>query len=167
MDASSEMARRLAAARLEFDHQARRFEQAQSRLQATMEARNRNSYQNMLQYSEFARLRAKLGSMPVIEQAKGILMAQQRCGPDEAFDLLRRASQRANVKVRVLAEEILGRVAADKPGNRGELRLPAGRVNGKKHVSAAVTFPSRRARADDDRAAARSDEASLSVEAQV
>jgi AmiR/NasT family two-component response regulator len=29
--------------------------------------------------------------MPVIEQAKGILMAQHRCGADEAFDLLRRA----------------------------------------------------------------------------
>jgi AmiR/NasT family two-component response regulator len=45
--------------------------------------------------------------MPVIEQAKGILMAQQRCGPDAAFDLLRRASQRANIRVSILAAQIV------------------------------------------------------------
>jgi hypothetical protein len=39
-------------------------------------------------------------------------MAQQRCGPDEAFDLLRRASQRANVKVHVLAEQVVAQVAS-------------------------------------------------------
>src|SRR5215831_992066 len=51
-------------------------------------------------------LAAQLDSMPVIEQAKGILMAQRGCGPDEAFDLLRRASQRFNVPVRVLAARL-------------------------------------------------------------
>src|SRR5262250_1100737 len=50
---------------------------------------------------------AKPDTMPVIEQAKGILMAQQSCGPDEAFDLLRRASQRFNVPVRVLAARLV------------------------------------------------------------
>ena len=55
--------------------------------------------------------------MPVIEQAKGIIMAQRRCGPEEAFDLLRRASQRTNVKVHVLAARIVGRVA---PSNDDE-----------------------------------------------
>jgi GAF domain-containing protein len=44
--------------------------------------------------------------MPVIEQAKNILMAQQGWGPDEAFDLLVRASQRFNVPVRVLAARL-------------------------------------------------------------
>src|SRR5215471_13712662 len=48
----------------------------------------------------------QLDTMPVIEQAKGILMAQRSCGPDEAFDLLRRASQRFNVPVRVLAARL-------------------------------------------------------------
>ena len=43
---------------------------------------------------------ARLDTMPVIEQAKGILMAQRGCGPEEAFDLLRQASQRFNVPVR-------------------------------------------------------------------
>ena len=39
-------------------------------------------------------------------------MAQHQCGPDEAFDLLRRASQRANVKVSVLATQIVEQVAS-------------------------------------------------------
>ena len=55
---------------------------------------------------------AGLESMPVIEQAKGIVMAQQRCGPEEAFDLLRRASQRDNVRVHVLAAQIVAQVAS-------------------------------------------------------
>ena len=45
----------------------------------------------------------------VIEQAKGIMMATYRCGPDEAFTLLRSASQRANVKVHVLAARVVER----------------------------------------------------------
>jgi AmiR/NasT family two-component response regulator len=61
--------------------------------------------------SEVARLRAMLDTMPVIEQAKGILMAQYRCGPDEAFEILRRASGRANVKVRVIAAQLIAQVA--------------------------------------------------------
>jgi AmiR/NasT family two-component response regulator len=52
--------------------------------------------------------------MPVIEQAKGIVMAQQRCGPEEAFDVLRQASQRTNVKLHVLAEEIVKVIASGK-----------------------------------------------------
>jgi GAF domain-containing protein len=52
----------------------------------------------------------------VIEQAKGILMAQHGCGPEEAFDLLRRASQRFNVPVRVLAARLVQRV--QRPGSQ-------------------------------------------------
>ena len=43
----------------------------------------------------------------VIEQAKGILMAAQHCDAEEAFDLLVRASQRENVKVRDIAVRIV------------------------------------------------------------
>jgi GAF domain-containing protein len=53
--------------------------------------------------------------MPVIEQAKGILMAQHGCGPEEAFDLLRRGSQRFNVPVRVLAARLVHRVQPSGP----------------------------------------------------
>lgn len=47
-------------------------------------------------------------SRAVIEQAKGVLMARSTdISPDEAFDLLRRASQRENVKLRDIAQRIV------------------------------------------------------------
>jgi hypothetical protein len=103
---------RLDAARLEFDAQRRRYEAAMAQLQVTLDqVRNGRSRREVLHDSAFARLQARLDSLPVIEQAKGIVMAQHQCGPDEAFDLLRRASQRANVKVSVLAERIVEQAA--------------------------------------------------------
>ena len=39
----------------------------------------------------------------VIEQAKGIVMADRRCGPDEAFQVLSRLSQDTNRKLRDVA----------------------------------------------------------------
>ena len=51
----------------------------------------------------------------VIEQAKGIVMATYRCGPDEAFTLLRSASQSANVQVRVLAARVVERATMNPP----------------------------------------------------
>lgn len=56
-------------------------------------------------------LEAALESRAVIEQAKGILMAQRDCGPDEAFEMLRRASQRENVKLRDVAQRIVAGVS--------------------------------------------------------
>lgn len=71
-----------------------------------------------LRYSAYARLQARLASMPVIEQAKGIIMAQQGWSEDQAFDALRRASQRENVKVRDLAASIVSRAARPAPSRR-------------------------------------------------
>ena len=34
-----------------------------------------------------------------IDQAKGIVMAERRCTPEEAFEVLRTLSQRTNVRV--------------------------------------------------------------------
>jgi hypothetical protein len=109
------------AARSEFHAQVRRFEDVTARLQATFaQVRNGRPQRQLLHDSTIARLQARLDSLPVIEQAKGILMAQYRCRPEEAFDLLRRASQRANVKVSVLAAQIVEQVASPE-------RLPARR----------------------------------------
>jgi AmiR/NasT family two-component response regulator len=58
--------------------------------------------------------------MPVIEQAKGIIMAQSRCGQAEAFDLLRRASQRGNVPVRDLAAQLVAKTTRARPSPQGE-----------------------------------------------
>jgi two-component system, response regulator / RNA-binding antiterminator len=71
-----------------------------ARARATRDrARHGRSRREVRQDSVVARLLARQQTMPVIEQAKGIIMAQQGCGPDKAFDLMRRASQRTNVKV--------------------------------------------------------------------
>ena len=64
-----------------------------------------------LRFSAQARLQARLKSMPVIEQAKGIIMAQSGWPEDQAFDALRRASQRENIKLRDLAAQIVARTA--------------------------------------------------------
>jgi hypothetical protein len=64
-----------------------------------------------LRYSAYARLQARLASMPVIEQAKGIIIAQFGWSEDQAFDALRRASQRENIKVRDLAAKIVAKTA--------------------------------------------------------
>ena len=52
-------------------------------------------------------LREALASRDVIGQAKGIIMSQRGLGEDDAFDVLRRASQRENVKVREVAQRIV------------------------------------------------------------
>ncbi|MEU6132200.1 ANTAR domain-containing protein [Saccharopolyspora sp. NPDC047091] len=54
-------------------------------------------------------LRQALTSRADIDQAKGILMAQRGCTPDEAFDLLREQSQRHNVKLREVAARVVRR----------------------------------------------------------
>lgn len=54
-----------------------------------------------------ANLYNALESRTVIGQAQGILMARQRISSDEAFDVLRRASQRTNRKLRDIAAEIV------------------------------------------------------------
>ncbi len=62
---------------------------------------------HLLSTSLLARMRARLDSMPVIEQAKGILMVRAGCSAEEAFEVLRKASQRSNTPVRVLAQQIV------------------------------------------------------------
>jgi GAF domain-containing protein len=62
-------------------------------------------------------------SRAVIEQAKGILMAAEGIDEDEAFDILTRASQRENVKLRDIASRIVdGAVARRRKSNGDEGR---------------------------------------------
>jgi GAF domain-containing protein len=52
-------------------------------------------------------LRIALSSRSIIDQAIGIVMAQQRGTPEQAFAALRTISQRRNVKLRVVAAELV------------------------------------------------------------
>jgi hypothetical protein len=78
-----------------------------------------------LRHSAISRLQARLASMPVIEQAKGIMMAECGWTAEQAFDALRQASQRENVKVRELATRIVARTAD--PAASGRDRGPGQR----------------------------------------
>jgi len=63
-------------------------------------------------------MQAAMASRAVIEQAKGIVMAQNRCDAETAFSILRRASQGRNDKIRDLASELVERIADGARDNR-------------------------------------------------
>ena len=52
-------------------------------------------------------LEQALSSRELIGQAQGILMERERITPDQAFDVLRRASQHLNVKLREVAQRLV------------------------------------------------------------
>ncbi|RHA44435.1 GAF and ANTAR domain-containing protein [Cellulomonas rhizosphaerae] len=60
-------------------------------------------------------LRAALVSRSVIDQAVGVIMGQNRCTSDEAFAMLRSASQHRNVKLRDVAASIIENVTGEAP----------------------------------------------------
>lgn len=68
---------------------------------------------NAALYSNTADLARQLNtamtSRAVIEQAKGMIMAQRNCSADEAFALLAQASQNANRKLRDIAQQLVDR----------------------------------------------------------
>jgi GAF domain-containing protein len=76
-------------------------------VQAAVVLANAQAYWDAHQLSQ--NLATAMQSRAVIEQAKGILMGAQRCSADEAFQILVRASQRENRKLREIAEGIVSR----------------------------------------------------------
>ena len=62
-------------------------------------------------------LQKAMESRAVIEQAKGILMRAEHCGPEAAFDMLVAASQNRNQKLREIACEIVQRYSPAAPGS--------------------------------------------------
>ncbi|MER7489141.1 ANTAR domain-containing protein [Streptomyces sp. NPDC126497] len=61
---------------------------------------------------EAGQLRQALASRAVIDQAIGIVQAERRCAPDDAFQILVGISQRSNVKLREIAAALVRRAAA-------------------------------------------------------
>jgi hypothetical protein len=62
-------------------------------------------------------------SSSVIDHSIGILMAQQRCTATVAFDILRKASQNRNRKLRDIAAELVTTVSGAPPQPRPGFRL--------------------------------------------
>ena len=68
-----------------------------------------------------AHLQAALASRAVIDQAVGIIIGQNRCTADEAFEVLRSISQNRNVKLRDIAADMVTAVSGQPPSD--ELRF--------------------------------------------
>lgn len=65
--------------------------------------------------STASNLQSALESRTSINIACGVIMAQNRCSYHEAFDILAKASSHRNVKVRLIAEDILARLPEGAP----------------------------------------------------
>ena len=72
-----------------------------------------------------AELRSLAASLPLIEQAKGVLMAYYGCNADRAFAILRRWSSVHHVKIRELAALLVAHTEAEPP-SRADTDGPAG-----------------------------------------
>ncbi|MFJ8779429.1 ANTAR domain-containing response regulator [Streptomyces sp. NPDC102476] len=70
--------------------------------------------------TEVEQLRQAIVTRPVIDQARGVLMAAYSCSPDQAWDVLREASQLSNTKLR----EVAAVVTAEAGSSDGPLPSP-------------------------------------------
>jgi GAF domain-containing protein len=90
-------------------------------VQAAVLVANARAYERAVRLID--QMQAAMHSRAEIEQAKGILMAESHISPDQAFEVLRRASQRRNVKLRDIAKEIVAK-ASRGPSRRGDENAP-------------------------------------------
>ncbi|MFD4608413.1 ANTAR domain-containing response regulator [Streptomyces sp. NPDC058440] len=72
--------------------------------------------------TEVDQLRRAMSSRPVIDQARGILMATHACTAEQAWDILREASQRSNTKLHTVAAAIIAGARDDGPAPPQEIR---------------------------------------------
>jgi GAF domain-containing protein len=79
--------------------------------QAAVVLANSQAYWDAHTLSE--NMKEAMASRAAIEQAKGILIAQSGVDPEAAFQLLKRASQRENRKLRDVASELVARNVKD------------------------------------------------------
>ncbi|WP_326647892.1 MULTISPECIES: ANTAR domain-containing protein [unclassified Streptomyces] len=64
---------------------------------------------------ELAGLRHALSTHPVIDMARGVIMATASCTPDQAWQVLVSVSQHTNIKLRDIAQHIVEGVAGEPP----------------------------------------------------
>jgi GAF domain-containing protein len=101
-----------------------RFSEEDERLGTLFAAQGAIGMTNVQTYLEARRtvdqLRQAVASRDIIGQAKGILMTREECTAEEAFDMLRRASQRLNQKLRDVAEQIVESAQKHQPPRRAK-----------------------------------------------
>jgi AmiR/NasT family two-component response regulator len=69
-------------------------------------------------HAEVEQMKQAMASRAGIEQAKGILMSQRHCGPDEAFAILVKLSSQTNRKLRDVAAAVVEHVLRAEPAPR-------------------------------------------------
>jgi GAF domain-containing protein len=79
-------------------------------VQAAVVLANAQAYWDAVALAEG--LKEAMRSRATIEQAKGIVIAQSKVDPDTAFELLKRASQRENRKLRDIAQDLVDRCSS-------------------------------------------------------
>lgn len=72
--------------------------------------------------TEVQQLRQAIATRPVIDQARGVLMALHACSSDEAWHVLREASQLSNTKLREVAAMVTAGAEGSDPLPSPELR---------------------------------------------
>jgi GAF domain-containing protein len=104
-------------------HKPNGFSQADEALAATFASNPSVALANARVFWRTQRLAAQLAealsTRRAIEQAKGIIIAEQGCTADEAFDLLVRASQRGHIKLHDVASELVERARKRAPKKAG------------------------------------------------
>jgi anti-anti-sigma regulatory factor len=71
---------------------------------------------------EIEQLRQAIVSRPVIDQARGVLMAAHGCTSEQAWDILREASQHSNTKLRAVAAAVVAVAESKGPPPTEEVR---------------------------------------------
>ncbi|MDH6551480.1 response regulator NasT [Streptomyces sp. SAI-041] len=72
--------------------------------------------------TEVEQLRQAILTRPVIDQARGVLMAAHACSSNQAWDVLREASQLSNTKLREVAAVVAAGAGSEGPAPSPELR---------------------------------------------
>jgi GAF domain-containing protein len=96
-----------------------RFTKGELRVLSQFSAEATRALDLALRHDEQSRqtghLHAAMATRRVIDQALGIVMAQNRCSSDEAFRILRRASNNRNLKMQLLAEDLIRTMTGTEP----------------------------------------------------
>ncbi|WEH36660.1 ANTAR domain-containing protein [Streptomyces sp. AM 4-1-1] len=81
---------------------------------------------------EIEGLRKALASRPLLDMARGIVMAAGRCTPEEAWQILVETSQHTNIKLRHVAEAVVEGVGGPPPPEavRSAMRAALARMRG-------------------------------------
>lgn len=76
------------------------------------------------QHATAQQLEQALVSRSVIDQAIGVIMAEEKCTAEQAFDLLRQHSQNNNRKLRDVAADLITRLTGHPPGLPAAFQKP-------------------------------------------